>query len=104
MIQRNHAGDMPQIHGTAFVHPSAVIIGNVQIGERVYVGPNAVIRADEPSPEGTVKAIVVESEVNIQDGVIIHALGGSPVRIRNGASVAHGAVIHGPCEVGENCF
>jgi carbonic anhydrase/acetyltransferase-like protein (isoleucine patch superfamily) len=104
MIQRNHAGDMPRVDGTAFVHPSAVVIGNVQIGEKVYVGPNAVIRADEPCPEGTVKAIVIESEVNIQDGVIIHALGGSPVRIRKGASLAHGAVVHGPCDVGENCF
>jgi carbonic anhydrase/acetyltransferase-like protein (isoleucine patch superfamily) len=104
MIQRNHAGDMPRVDGTAFVHPSAVIIGNVQIGKRVYVGPNAVIRADEPCPGGTVEAIVIEPEVNIQDGVIIHALGGSPVRIRKGSSLAHGAVVHGPCDVGENCF
>jgi carbonic anhydrase/acetyltransferase-like protein (isoleucine patch superfamily) len=95
---------MPLVDGTAFVHPSAVIIGNVRIGEHVYVGPNAVVRADEPGPEGSVEAIVIDSEVNIQDGVIIHALGGSPVRIRKGASVAHGALVHGPCDVGENCF
>lgn len=42
--------------------------------------------------------------MNVQDGVIIPALGGSPVRIGKGASLAHGAVIHGPCDVGENCF
>ncbi len=104
MIQRNHAGDKPRVAATAFIHPSAVVIGNVQIGENVYVGPNAVIRADEPCPKGKVEAIVIESEANIQDGVIIHALGGTPVRIGKGASLAHGAVVHGPCDVGENCF
>ncbi|MHC1742469.1 MAG: carbonate dehydratase [Syntrophobacteraceae bacterium] len=104
MIQTNHAGDTPRIDASAYVHPTAVVIGNVQIGARVFVGPNAVIRADEPCGRGKVEAIVVESEVNIQDGVIIHALGGSPVRIARGASLAHGAVVHGPCEVGEECF
>lgn len=104
MIQRNHAGDKPNVHPTAYVHPSAVIIGNVRIGEKVFVGPNAVIRADEPCPEGKVEAIVVEAEVNIQDGVIVHALGGSPVHIGKGASLAHGAVVHGPCMVEEGCF
>jgi carbonic anhydrase/acetyltransferase-like protein (isoleucine patch superfamily) len=104
MIQRNHAGDKPKVDSTACIHPSAVIIGNVSIGAKVYVGPNAVIRADEPCPKGRVEAIVIEPEVNIQDGVIIHALGGSPVRIARGASLAHGAVVHGPCHVGENCF
>ncbi|MFO8113724.1 MAG: DapH/DapD/GlmU-related protein, partial [Desulfosalsimonadaceae bacterium] len=83
---------------------SAVVIGNVHIGQKVFVGPNAVIRADEPCSEGKVEAIVIEAEANIQDGVIIHALGGSPVRIGKGSSLAHGSVVHGPCEVGENCF
>lgn len=104
MIQRNHAGDKPRIASTSCVHPSAVVIGNVEIGERVFVGPNAVIRADEPCAEGKVEMVVIESEVNIQDGVIIHALGGASVHIEKGASLAHGAVVHGPCKVGENCF
>ena len=104
MIHTNHAGQAPKVDQTAYIHPSAVVIGNVQIGEKVFVGPNAVIRADEPCAEGKVEAIVIESEANIQDGVIIHALGGSPVRIAKGASLAHGAVVHGPCDVGEGCF
>lgn len=104
MIQTNHAGDTPRIDSSAYIHPTAVVIGNVQIGERVFVGPHAVIRADEPCDTGNVEAIVVESEVNIQDGVIIHALGGAPVRISRGASLAHGAVVHGPCDIGEKCF
>ncbi len=80
------------------------MIGNVQLGAKVFVGPNAVFRADEPCAEGKVETIVIESEVNIQDGVIIHALGGSRVRIGKGASLAHGSVIHGHCDVGEDCF
>ena len=104
MLYRNHAGDRPVVDATAAIHPSAVVIGNVHIGEKVFVGPNAVIRADEPGPDGKVEAIVIDAEANIQDGVIIHALGGSPVRIGKGSSLAHGAVIHGPCTVGENCF
>ncbi|MFZ5571481.1 MAG: carbonate dehydratase [Thermodesulfobacteriota bacterium] len=104
MLYRNHAGDKPVVAATATIHPSAVVIGNVQIGEKVFVGPNAVIRSDEPCPAGKVEAIIIESEVNIQDGVIVHALGGSPVRIGKGSSLAHGAVIHGPCNMGENCF
>lgn len=104
MIQRNHAGDKPRIASTACVHPSAVVIGNVEIGEKVFVGPNAVIRADEPCANGKVESVVIGPEVNIQDGVIIHALGGTSVYIDKGASLAHGAVVHGPCKVGENCF
>jgi carbonic anhydrase/acetyltransferase-like protein (isoleucine patch superfamily) len=104
MIHANHAGQTPKIHPAAYVHPSAVVIGNVEIGAKVFVGPNAVIRSDEPCAEGKVESIIIESEVNIQDGVIIHALGGSRVRIGKGASLAHGSVIHGPCDVGEGSF
>lgn len=52
MLYRNHAGDKPVVAATATIHPSAVVIGNVLIGEKVFVGPNAVIRADEPCPAG----------------------------------------------------
>jgi len=104
MIHTNHAGQAPKIDQTAYVHPSAVVIGNVEIGANVYVGPNAVIRADEPNVDGHADVIVIEAEVNVQDGVIIHALGGSTVRIGKGASLAHGCVVHGPCDVGEKCF
>ena len=48
--------------------------------------------------------ISIGEETNIQDGVIIHALGGTGVSIGPGSSVAHGAIIHGPCQIGANCF
>lgn len=104
MILGNHAGHKPRIDGTAFIHPSAVVIGSVQIGEKVFVGPDTVIRADSPGIEGEVAAIVIESDVIIQDGVTISAPDGAPVRIEKGASLAHGAVITGPCDVGRKCF
>jgi len=104
MILENHTGDRPRISPAAWVHPTAVIIGNVEIADRVLIGPNAVIRADEPGPEGTVGMIALEAEVNVQDGVIIHALGGTGVRIGSGSSIAHGAVVHGPCEIGVDSF
>ncbi len=94
----------PEVDQAAFVHPTAALVGNVRIGARVYVGPHASIRADEPGPDGTVAPIVVEPEANLQDGVVLHALGGSSVVIGRGVSVAHGAVVHGPCRVGAGSF
>ncbi len=103
-IRPNHRGDWPEVHPTAYVDSSAQVIGRVQVGPRVFVGPNAVIRADEFDEDGEVKPIVVEAECNVQDGVIIHALAGTQVTIGQRTSVAHGAIVHGPCRIGERCF
>ncbi|MFH1955006.1 MAG: carbonate dehydratase [Pseudomonadota bacterium] len=103
-IRPNPAGDWPQIDPSAFVDPSAQIIGKVRIGPNVYVAPLAVIRADEADAEGKVHPIIIEAETNIQDGVIIHARGGTSVSIGPKASIAHGVIIHGPCTIGEGSF
>jgi len=103
-IRPNSLGDLPRIHPSAFVDPSAQIIGNVDIGQGVLVGPLAVIRADETGPDGRVQPIQIASDSNIQDGVIIHSLGGTSVLIGQKVSVAHGVIIHGPCEIGNECF
>jgi len=100
----NPRGDLPQIDPTAYVDPKALVIGLIQIGPRVFIGPNAVIRADEVDKDGEVKPIVVEAECNVQDGVIIHALAGTEVTIGRRTSLAHGAIIHGPCTLGERSF
>jgi len=97
-------GDWPRIDETAFVDFSAQIMGNVQIGPGVYVGPQTVIRADEVDPDGVVHPVIVERDAYIQDGVIIHARAGSTVRIGTRANIAHGVIIHGPCEIGAGCF
>ncbi len=103
-IEPNAFGDLPRVAATAFVHPTAVLIGNVSIGQRCYVGPNAVIRADEPGPDERVAPISIGDDSNVQDCVVIHALKGRSVRVGPRTSLAHGSIIHGPCEIGAACF
>ena len=100
----NANGDWPEVHPQAYIDPTAQVIGRVRIGPGVFVGPNAIVRADEMDADGTVKAITIEAESNIQDGVIIHALAGTGVAIGERTSVSHGAIIHGPCRLGDGCF
>jgi carbonic anhydrase/acetyltransferase-like protein (isoleucine patch superfamily) len=103
-IRPNLAGDRPKIHPDSLIDPSAQIIGNVIIEKDVFIGPLAVIRADERGSDGKVKPIIIGEEVNIQDGVIIHSHGGSGVEIGARSSIAHGVTIHGPCSIGTECF
>lgn len=103
-IRPNLAGDLPDIHPSALIDPSAQIIGHVRLQPDVFVGPLTVIRADERGPDGTVAPIVIGAEVNIQDGVIIHSHGGTSVTIGPRTSMAHGVAVHGPCIIGEGCF
>ena len=103
-IRPNLAGDYPRIDPTALIDPSAQIIGNVIIGKDVFVGPLTVIRADQRGADGKVAPIEIGEEVNIQDGVIIHTDPGASVIIGARTSVAHGAILHGPCTIGQECF
>ena len=103
-LRCNPNGDWPDVDPTAYVDPSAQVIGNVHIGPKVYIGPNAVIRADESDDNGDVQPVVIDAGCNVQDGVIIHALAGTQVRIGPRTSLAHGCIIHGPCITGEWCF
>jgi carbonic anhydrase/acetyltransferase-like protein (isoleucine patch superfamily) len=103
-IRPNPHGDWPQVDSTAYVDLTAQIIGNVRIGPHVYIGPNAVIRADETDDKGEVLPIEIGAECNVQDGVIIHALGGTQVTVGPRTSLSHGCIIHGPCTIGQGCF
>jgi len=103
-VRSNPQGDWPAVDPAAFVDPSAQIMGNVHIGPGVYVGPQTVIRADEAGEDGKVEPVIIERDAFIQDGVIIHARAGSRVRIGTRANVAHGVIIHGPCDIGRECF
>jgi carbonic anhydrase/acetyltransferase-like protein (isoleucine patch superfamily) len=103
-IRPNLAGDFPQIHPTSLIDPSAQIIGNVIVEKNVFIAPLTVIRADDRGPDGRVAPITICEDVNIQDGVIIHSHGGQVVTIGARSTVAHGAVIHGPCVIAEDCF
>lgn len=104
MIRKNPRGDLPQIHESAYVDQTAIICGKVIIEENVFVGPYAVIRADEVDETGDMEPIRIGAHSNIQDGVVIHSKSGAAVTIGQHTSIAHRSIVHGPCTVGDNVF
>jgi carbonic anhydrase/acetyltransferase-like protein (isoleucine patch superfamily) len=104
MIRRNPNGDIPVVHETAFVDPTAILCGKVIVEENVFIGPYAVIRADEVNEDGDMEPIVIGANSNIQDGVVIHCKAGGGVSIGRGTSIAHRSIVHGPCKVADNVF
>lgn len=91
---------MPQIHQSAYIDQTAIICGKVIIHANVFVGPYAVIRADETDENGDMEPIVIGANSNIQDGVVIHSKAGAAVQIGENSSIAHRSIIHGPCVIG----
>jgi len=89
-------GFIPVVDSSSYIHPLAVLIGNVIIGKNVYIGPGAVLRGDWGKIE-------VEDGCNVQENCVIHMFPGTTVRLRQNAHVGHGAVIHG-AELQENCL
>lgn len=87
---------LPVVHPTAYVHPLAVVTGNVVIGSMCYIGPGAVLRGDWG-------AIVLDHGCNVQENCTIHMFPGLTVHLQQGAHVGHGAIIHG-ATVGKNCL
>ena len=81
-------GITPVVDPSAFVHPSAVLIGDVLVGERAYIGPCASLRGD-------FGRIVVEPGANIQDTCLLHGFPGKDTVVGPEATVGHGAVLHG---------
>lgn len=104
MLRKNPRGDYPIVHETAFVDPTAVLCGLVTVDAHVFIGPYAVIRADEVDEDGHMEPIVIGANSNIQDGVVIHSKDGAPVIIGEHTSIAHRSIVHGPCSVGSNVF
>lgn len=72
----------------SFVHPLAVVIGDVTIGPRVSIWPTAVVRADSDT-------IVIGAESNVQDGAVLHTDPGLPMRIGARVAIGHRAIVHG---------
>ncbi len=99
MILPNPWKQEPKISDKAWISETAIIIGDVTIGENVFVAHNAIIRADEPG-----SSIVIENDCNIQDNVVIHGLSNSEVIVKKNTSLAHRCTVHGPCTIGEGCF
>jgi phenylacetic acid degradation protein len=89
-------GFIPVIKPSSFVHPQASVIGDVIIGENVYIGPGAAIRGDWGK-------IIIEDGCNVQENCVIHMFPGTTVYLKKGAHIGHGAIIHGGI-IGENCL
>lgn len=77
-----------KVHSTAFIHPSAVVTGDVVLGARVSVWPTAVIRGDTDR-------IVIGDETNVQDGTVVHVDHGVPTTIGRRVGIGHRAIVHG---------
>ncbi len=84
MIRRNPRGDMPVVHESAFVDPTAILCSRVIVNGSVFIGPYAVIRADEVDAEGHMEAIVIGAHSNIRDGVVIQSKSGAELPSASG--------------------
>ena len=87
---------IPNVDESCQIHPTALLIGKVEISKDCSVWPYAVLRGDE-------ETISVGERTNIQDGVIVHTDEGYPVRIGDDVTIGHGAIVHG-CSIGDRCI
>ncbi|NHJ20830.1 MAG: gamma carbonic anhydrase family protein [Candidatus Lokiarchaeota archaeon] len=90
-------GKVPQIHESAYIAPTAVIIGDVTIGEKSNIWFGAVLRGDW----GT---IIIGKNTSVQENVTIHNEIGSTVEIGDNCIIGHHAMIHGPCTIANGCL
>jgi phenylacetic acid degradation protein len=89
-------GIIPVVHPQAFVHETAVLIGDVLVGAGCYIGPCASLRGD-------FGRIVVERGANLQDTCVMHSFPGKDCIVERDGHIGHGAVLHG-CRVGANAM
>lgn len=84
MVIRTFDGAVPDVHETAYVDETAVVVGDVAVERRASVWPNAALRGDRGR-------IVLREGSNVQDNAVCH----ENVEIGPYATVGHGAVVHG---------
>jgi carbonic anhydrase/acetyltransferase-like protein (isoleucine patch superfamily) len=89
-------GVLPVVHPSAFVHPDAVLIGDVRVGPRCYVGPLASLRGD-------MGRIELQEGSNVQDDCVLHCFPGRETVVEPDGHIGHGAVLHG-CRVGRGAL
>lgn len=94
----SYRGIHPRIHPSAFVAPTATVIGNVEIGEEASVWFGAVIRGDEPE-----HVIRVGARTSVQDGCVLHVSARGPTIIGPEVTIGHGAVLES-CTVGRGAL
>ncbi|MDP9898653.1 phenylacetic acid degradation protein PaaY [Variovorax ginsengisoli] len=81
-------GVVPVVDPSAYVHPTAVLIGDVIVGPRCYVGPNACLRGD-------FGRIVLHAGANVQDTCVMHGFPLQDTVVEEDGHIGHGAVLHG---------
>ncbi len=89
-------GIVPVVDPTAFVHPTAVLIGDVIVGPGCYVGPCASLRGD-------FGRLILERGANVQDTCVMHGFPGTDTVVGEDGHIGHGAVLHG-CRIGRNAL
>ena len=89
-------GIRPVVDPTAFVHPTAVLIGDVIVGAGCLVGPCASLRGD-------IGRLILKAGSNVQDNCTLHCFPGKDVVIEEDGHVGHGAVLHS-CTVKRNAI
>lgn len=89
-------GVRPVVDPTAFVHPTAVLIGDVIIGPGCLIGPGASLRGD-------IGRLTVGGGANIQDNCIVHCFPGKDVTVAEDGHIGHGAILHG-CTIKHNAL
>jgi len=82
---------IPQVHSSAFIAPTACLIGDVTVAENASVWFGAVLRGDEVP-------IHIGANSNVQDNVVIHGDEGGEVLVEDNVTIGHGAIIHG-CQI-----
>jgi phenylacetic acid degradation protein len=87
-------GIVPVIEPGSYVHPTATLIGDVLVGSGCFIAPGASLRGD-------FGRVVVEGDSSIQDGCCLHTSSTSDCIVGRGATIGHGAVLHG-CRIGEH--
>jgi len=80
-------GVVPVVDPSAYVHPTAVLIGDVIVGPGCYVGPNACLRGD-------FGRIVLKSGANVQDTCVVHGFPAQDTVVEENGHIGHGAVLH----------
>ena len=87
---------IPVVDPSAYVHPTAVLIGDVIIGKDCYIGPNSVLRGD-------FGRIVLNQGCNVQDTCVVHSFPNKDCVIEQDGHIGHGAILHG-CHIGRNAL
>jgi len=94
----DHGGFRPRIHASAWIAPTAVVIGNVEIGAEASVWFGAVIRGDHPD-----HVIRIGARSSVQDNCVVHVSARGPTLVGEEVTIGHGAVLES-CEIGRGAL